>query len=171
MANEAYINKGTAKTVGGGGTPDVAWTMHGLANAAGQVSTQIDWGALPRPARYEWSCEVQWQATPTQGAVIELYIATAPESDNTQVDGDVYDGGALTDVGLADDADMRRNLRAIGAVVSENATASEKCVASGEFNCTSRYMSIVGYNAGGATINATASNFVFIIRPVYWQGQ
>jgi hypothetical protein len=32
-------------------------------------------------------------------------------------------------------------------------------------------MSIVGYNAAGATTNATASNFVFIIRPVYWQGQ
>jgi len=166
MANEAYINKGTAKTVGGGGTPDVAWTMHGLANAAGRVSTQIDWGALPRAARYEWSCEVQWQATPTQGAVLELYIATAPDSDSTQIDGDV----GSTDAALGD-ADMRRNLRAIGAVVSENAAASEVCVASGEFTSTARYMSIVGYNAAGATTNATASNFVFIIRPVYWQGQ
>lgn len=166
MANEAYINKGTAKTVGGGGTPDVAWTMHGLANAAGRVSAQIDWGALPRPARYEWSCEVQWQATPTQGAVLELYIATAPDSDSTQIDGDP----GASDAALGD-VDMRRNMRAIGAVVSENAAASEVCVASGEFDCTSRYMSIVGYNAAGATINATAGNFAFVIRPVYWQGQ
>lgn len=166
MANEAYINKAAAKTVGGGGTPDVAWTMHGLANAAGRVSAQIDWGALPRPARYEWSCSVQWQATPTQGGVLELYIATAPDSASSQIDGDP----GSSDAALGD-VDMRRNMRAIGAVVSENAAASEPCIASGEFTCTSRHMSIVGYNAAGATINATASNFVFIIRPVYWQGQ
>jgi hypothetical protein len=166
MANEAYINKGTAKLVSGAAGADVAWSMEGVANAAGRVSAQIDWGTLPRPGRYEWSCEVQWQATPTQGGVLELYIATAPESDSTQIDGDV----GATDAALGD-ADMRRNLRAIGAVVSENAAASEVCVASGEFNCTSRYMSIVGYNGAGATINATDTNFVFIIRPVYWQGQ
>jgi hypothetical protein len=168
MANEAWINKGTAKTVGGGGTPDVAWGIHGLASNAGRVSAQIDWGTLPRPARYEWSCEAQWQATPSQGGVLELYIATAPESDSTQIDGDV----GASDAALGD-VDMRRNLRAIGAVVSENAAASEVCVASGEFTCTSRYMTIVGYNNGGgsAALNATASNFVFIIQPVYWQGQ
>lgn len=166
MANEAYIRKGTSKLVNGEAGADVALSMEGVASAAGRVSAQIDWGAAPRPAIYEWSCEVQWQATPTQGGMLELYVAGAPDGDNTQIDGDV----GTTDAALGD-VDMRRNLRYIGCVVSENAAASEICVASGTFEFTQRYMSIVGYNGGGSTINATDSNFRFNIVPVYWQGQ
>lgn len=166
MANESYIRKGTSKLVGGEVGADVAMSMEGVGNGAGRVSAQIDWGAAPRPALYEWSCEVQWQATPTQGGVLELYVAGAPDGDNTQIDGDI----GTTDAALGD-IDMRRNLRPIGVVTSENAAASEICVASGTFEFTQRYMSIVGYNAGGASINATDTNFRFNIVPVYWQGQ
>ena len=166
MANEVYIRKGTSKLVNGEAGADVAWSMEGVANAAGRVSVQIDWGAAPRPDWYEWSCEVQWQATPTQGGVLELYVAGAPDADNTQIDGDV----GTTDAALGDN-DMRRNLKQFGAVVSENAAASEICVASGRLHFTQRYMTLVGYNAAGATINATDSNFRFNIVPIYWQGQ
>ena len=166
MANEVYLRKGTSRLVNGEAGADTAWSMEGVANAAGRVSTQIDWGAAPRPDWYEWSCEVQWQATPTQGAVLELYVAGAPDADSTQIDGDV----GATDAALGD-VDMRRNLKFIGAVVSENAAASEICVASGRFQFTQRYMSLVGYNAAGASINATDSNFRFNIIPIYWQGQ
>lgn len=166
MANEVYLRKGTSKLVNGEAGADVAWSMEGVANAAGRVAAQIDWGAAPRPDWYEWSCEVQWQATPTQGSVLELYVGGAPDADSTQIDGDV----GTTDAALGD-IDMRRNLKFIGSVVSENAAASEVCVASGRFQFTQRYMSIVGYNAAGATINATDSNFRFNIVPIYWQGQ
>lgn len=166
MANEAYIRKGTSKLVNGEAGADVAFSMEGVASAAGRVSAQIDWGAAPRPAIYEWSCEAQWQATPTQGGVLELYVAGAPDGDSTQIDGDI----GASDAALGD-VDMRRNLRYIGCVVSENAAASEVCVASGTFEFTQRYMSIVGYNGGGATTNATDSAFRFNIAPVYWQGQ
>lgn len=166
MANEVYLRKGTSKLVGGEAGADVALSMEGVANAAGRVSAQIDWGAAPRPDWYEWSCEVQWQATPTQGAVLELYVAGAPDADATQIDGDV--GNADAALG---DIDMRRNLKFIGQVVSENAAASEVCVSSGRFQFTQRYMSVIGYNAGGAAINATDSNFRFNIVPIYWQGQ
>jgi hypothetical protein len=166
MANEAYIRKGTSKLVNGEAGADVAFSMEGVASAAGRVSAQIDWGAAPRPAIYEWSCEAQWQATPTQGGVLELYVAGAPDGDSTQIDGDI----GASDAALGD-VDMRRNLRYIGCVVSENAAASEVCVASGTFEFTPRYMSIVGYNGGGATTSATDSAFRFNIAPVYWQGQ
>lgn len=166
MANEIYLRKGTSKLVNGEAGADVAWSMEAVANAAGRVSAQIDWGAAPRPDWYEWSCEVQWQATPTQGSVLELYVAGAPDADSSQLDGDI----GTSDAALGD-IDMRRNLRYIGCVVSENAAASEICVASGTFQFTPRYMSIVGYNGAGATINATDSNFRFNIIPVYWQGQ
>jgi len=166
MANEVYIRKGTSKLVNGEAGADVALSMEGVANGAGRVSAQIDWGAAPRPSLYEWSCEVQWQPTPTQGAVLELYVAGAPDADNTQIDGDI----GTSDAALGD-VDMRRNLRYIGCVVSENAAASEICVSSGIFEFTPRYMSIIGYNGAGATINATDSNFRFNIVPVYYQGQ
>lgn len=166
MANETYLRKGTSKLVNGEAGADVAWSMEGVANGAGRVSAQIDWGVAPRPDWYEWSCEVQFQATPTQGLGLELYVAGAPDGDSTQIDGDI----GATDAALGD-VDMRRNLKAIGQVISENAAASEKCVSSGIFHFTQRYMSIVGYDASGASVNATDSNFRFDIVPIYWQGQ
>lgn len=166
MANEVYIRKGTSRLINGEAGADTAWSMESVGNNAGRVSAQIDWGAAPRPGRYSWSCEVQWAATPVAGGALELYIATAPDADATQIDADVGN----TDAALGS-ATMRQNLQLIGAVISENATASEKCVRSGEFYCDKRYMSIVGYNAGGAAINGTDSNFRFDIVPVYDQGQ
>lgn len=166
MANEAYITKGTAKLFNGEAGADVAISVEGVANAAGRVSAQYDLGAAPRPALFSWSCEVQFQATPTQGLGLELYIAGAPDGDATQIDGDI----GSTDAALGD-VDMRRNLKFIGYVVSENAAASEKCVASGRFEHTERYLSLVVYNASGATVNATDSNFRFDLQPYAWQGQ
>jgi hypothetical protein len=166
MANESYINKGTAVLINGEAGAGVAWSMEGVANGAGRVSAQKDWGALPRPNRYSWSCETQWQATPTQGGVLELYVAGAPDGDSTQIAGDV----GSTDAAHAD-GDVRRNLQYIGSVVSENAAASEVCVRRGEFTFSDRYMSIFGWNAGGASINATDTVTRFDIQPIYDQGQ
>lgn len=162
MANESYINKGTALTISGVAGADYAWSVEGVANGAGRVSAQIDLGAAPRAEEYAWSCEIMFQATPTQYATFDIYAAGAPDGDSTQIDGDV----GASDAALGD-VDMRYNLRYIGSVVSENAAASEKCVASGRFRWTERYLTLVGYNGTGATVDATDSNFVFILQPVY----
>ena len=166
MANEIYVNNGTASLINGESGADYALSAEGVANAAGRVSAQIDLGAAPRPGIYQWSCEVQFQATPTQGSGLELYYATAPDGDNTQIDGDV----GVIDAALGD-IDMRNNLYPFGYVVSENAAASEKCIASGEITITARYLSIVIYNNSGATVNATDVNFRFDLQPKYNQGQ
>jgi hypothetical protein len=166
MANEVYVTTGTALLFNGEVGANVAFSMEGVANASGRVSAQRDLGAAPRAYMYRWSCEVQWQATPTQYATLDLYIATAPDGDSTQIDGDV----GASDAALGD-VDMRYNLQYIGSVVSENAAASEICVASGVFECFARYISIVGYNGGGASINATDSNFRFNLQPIAYQQQ
>lgn len=166
MAGELYTQKGSALLAGGEAGATVAWSVEGLANAAGRVSDQYDLGALPRPSRIEWSCEVQFQATPTQYKGLELYAAFAPDHDSTQIDGDV----GATDAALGD-ADMRYNLLPIGYVVSENAAAGEKCVRSGVFDATMRYISFVAYNDSGASVNATDTNFRFDFRLIYDQGQ
>lgn len=163
MANESYINKGTALLVNGEAGADSAFSVEGVANGAGRVSAQIDLGAAPRPFMFAWSCEVQFQATPAQGSGLELYVAGAPDGDATQIDGDIGNSDAALG-----DIDMRRNLKFIGFVTSENAAASEKCVKSGIFEHYDRYLSIVAYNASGASVNATDSNFRFDLQPVYY---
>lgn len=166
MANESYINNGTALLINGEAGADYALSAEGVTNAAGRVSAQIDLGAAPRPNIYSWSCEVQFQATPTQYKGLEIYIAEAPDGDSTQISGDV----GATDAALGD-VDMRYNLKYIGSVISENAAASEKCVNAGEFVTLNRYISVVIYNDSGASINATDSNFRFNLQPKYYQGQ
>lgn len=166
MANEVYIKTGTALLVSGAVGADFAWSVEGLTSGNGRVSAQIDLGASPRPGFYKWSCEVQFQATPTQGLGLELYKASAPDGTATQIDGDI----GSSDAALGD-IDMRRNLQPIGYVVSENAAASEKCNASGAFEHADRYLSLVAYNASGATVNATDTAFIFILQPYSWQAQ
>lgn len=166
MANEAFIKTGTALLISGVAGADYAWSVEGLANNAGRVSAQIDLGASPRPGLYKWSCKLQFQATPTQGLGLELYKAGAPDSDATQIDGDI----GSTDAALGDN-DMRRNLVQFGYVVSENAAASEPCIASGYFTHPDRYISLVAFDASGASVNATDTNFVFYLQPYSWQSQ
>src|SRR5512133_3518734 len=96
--NEAWLAVGTRLLVNGEASAQAALSAEGLANNAGRVSQQIDLLAAPRPYRFRWSCEALWTGTPTQGGVLELYIATAPDHDATQIDGDV--GNA--DAALAD---------------------------------------------------------------------
>lgn len=162
MANELYIDVGTAKKFQNHDTPDATWTVEGLANSAGRVSAQLDLGVAPRPYLYKWYVEVQFQATPTQGAVLELYKAAARDGANTAIQADI----GTIDAALGD-ADMRRNLTYIGQVVSENAAASEKCVAYGVFEHYDRYLSLVAYNASGASVNATAANFLCYVQPIF----
>lgn len=162
MANAIKDNGSAYSLVNGEAGAAYAWSMEGVANGAGRVSVQIDLGALPRGAEIDWTCEAQLQATPTQYKGIELYAAGAPDDDATQIDGDV--GNADAALG---DVDMRHNLLGFGYVVSENAAASELCVRSGTFRWKKRYISFVGYNESGATINATDSNFVFKFRVLF----
>jgi hypothetical protein len=166
MANEAYIATGTALLISGAAGAAYAFSVEGVTNGTGRVSAQIDLGVSPRQGLYKWSCEVQFQATPTQYKGIALYKAGAPDGDSTQIDGDV---GAL-DAALGD-IDMRSNLRNIGYVASENAAASEVCVSSGMFEHADRYLTIVVYNDSGASVDATDTNFIFTLQPYSWQAQ
>lgn len=166
MANEVYQGEGTTLLINGEASADYAWSVEALANAAGRVAVQIDLSAAPRPYKLKWTCECQFQATPTQYKGLEIYRAGAPANDSTRIDGDV----GATDAALGD-VDMRQNLKFVGYVVSENAAASEVCRASGEFEHVDRYLTLVAYNDSGAAVNATDSNFKFWLTPIWYQGQ
>jgi hypothetical protein len=163
MANKIYIDPESTLKINGEAGADYAWSMEGLATANGRVSARIDLGAAPRSKEYEWICVAAWQASPTQGKTLDLYIAEWGQSTTTP-------GESAGDVGASDaalgDVDQRRNLGPpIGSVTAEDA-ATTKMVSTGRFRTTSRYISLVGYNDGGATLNATDSNFEFYLTPV-----
>ena len=163
MTSKAYVLEETAILVNGEVSADVALSAEGVADAAGRVSAVQDWGAGPRAFMYDWVCEVQWQATPTQYGTLDIYLAEYDES-----------GVPPGDIGTSDaalgDVDQLRNLRYIGSVTVEDA-ATTLMVASGSFESTKQYHQFVVLNDGGATINATDSNFVLRVTPKAVQGQ
>ena len=163
--SKSFITAESTVKVNGEAGADHAWTVEGLTDANGRVSIQIDWGAAPRANIYDWSAEALFQATPTQYKSLNFYIATAPENDSTQIDGDV----GASDAALGD-VDQLRNLKFIGSLVAEEANTT-KMVASGVFTSNTRYMSLVAFNDTGATVNATDSNFIFTITERANQGQ
>jgi hypothetical protein len=165
MTSKAYVLTETALKFNGEAGADVAWSMEGVTDGAGRVSAQYDLGAGARAFEFDWSCELLWQATPVQYQALELYIAGAPDGDSTQISGDI----GATDAALGD-IDQVSNLQLIGTVVVEDAGVT-KMVASGSFEFSNRYITIAGLNNGGATINATDSNFIFTLTPKSIQGQ
>lgn len=165
MTSKAFVLTSTPKKFNGEAGADVAFSCENIAHGTGWVSAQFDLGAGAREFEFDWSCEVVWQGTPTQFSSMQLYIATAPDDDATQIDGDV---GAV-DAALSD-VDQRRNLEHIGDVVVEEPNTT-KMVGSGSFICKKRYLTIVAWNNGGTTTNATDSNFVFKLTPSSVQGQ
>ena len=163
--SKAFITAESTVKINGEAGADHAWSVEGVVDGAGRVSIQIDLGVAPRASWFDWSCEILCQATPTQGAVFELFRAGAPEDDSTQISGDV--GAADAALG---DVDQVRNLIPVGAVTVEEADTT-KMVGEGSFLHTQRYLTLVCLNSTGATINATDSNFVFKMTERAWQGQ
>ncbi len=165
MTSRAYVLTETTLKFNGEAGADVAWSMESIADGAGRVSAQHDFGAGARAFEFDWSCELLWQATPTQYQSLELYVSGAPDSDATQIDGDI----GSSDAALGD-VDQVNNMQLIGTVVVEDA-ATTIMVASGSFEFTNRYITLVAINNGGSSINATDSNFIFLLTPKSIQGQ
>ena len=171
MANEAYINAGTSILINGEASADVDFDVQGLTDGNGHISAQRDWGAPPQPFMYEWICECQFQATGlTQYGTLDLYVSEAPDGFATEHTGDPNDDTAPVNEALAQ-VDMVQNMKWIGAVVVEVATANVVMRASGVFESTFRYHAYVALNNSGASLHATDSNFIWRVKPIYVQGQ
>jgi hypothetical protein len=160
MASEIYIVEGATLLINGEVGADYAWSMEGIANGAGRLSTQIDLGADPRPYMYRWRCQVQYQATPTAATDLRLRKV---ESDGTYAD----DGLGEADAGLATEP---VNARQFGAVKTI-AAGTQVNIAGGVVEIYEQYVSIAGWNASGATTNATDSNCKLFLTPISDQQQ
>ena len=163
--SQAQINIGTALKFNGEAGADVAFSMEGRTTTNGQVSAQHDLGASPRDFMFNWHAEILAQATPTLGKTVDFYAVAAPDNDATQIDGDV----GASDANITGSTQVV-NLLWIGSVVWDAADTSKQN-GSGTFSHTSRYISILGINNTGATLNATDTNFLFYLTPYNIQGQ
>ena len=163
--SQAQIKIGTTLKFNGEGDADVAFSMEGVTDGNGRVSAQYDLGLSPRNYLFNWYAEGLLQATPTAGTSIDFFVVGAPDIDSTMIAGDV----GAADAALTG-AEEIVNLLQIGSLVVDTADTSKQ-VTFGTFEHTSRYLSIVGINNTGATINATDSNFIFLVTLYNIQGQ
>lgn len=158
MANKTYVNPETTLTWKSSGG-SAAITCTSLANNAGRVGAQLDRGASARAQRFYWELEYKCVATPTLGATVSVYLATA-YANSASPDGNV---------GTADAAlsalDKRRNLLFLGVVECDVAsTALQK--GSGTIEIAARYLSLVLVNEAGAAFSATAGDTIFSLTPI-----
>lgn len=162
MANKIYhAEESPIVFINSGGT--VAFTPKSVANGAGRISAQWDRGAGSKSALYQWSAKTKWQATPTIGSRLRLYLA---ESD---VAAQIPGGLGAADAGVATE-DLLRNCRFIGNVVVDRTSASE-IDANGQVLIRARYVSLVWWNAGGAALTATDADHELRLTPKPWEIQ
>lgn len=153
MANEILSKKGTALSFTSATTP--ALTLTSLAAGAGRVGAQKDYGADVFPRWWRWRLKTEFAVAPTEGKVIEIYLATS--------NGTVIDGAAgTTDAALANALD-RHQMQFIGVMYCRATTNTQ--YASGVFELLTRYFSPVVFNGGDQALSATAGDHELILEP------
>ena len=163
--SKGFVTNESELKVNGEAGADHAWSMEGTETATAQVSIQIDLGARPGAYLISWNASVKWQGTPTVGKTCNFYYAGTPDGTASQIDGDV----GVSDADLGATVALP-NTHWFGAVTVDTADTSIQ-VSSGEFVYFGRYISLIGENVGGTTLDATDTNFVFFMTVRALQGQ
>jgi len=164
MANLIYQNEGThlhAVPATAAQAEDVAFEVQSLASAAGRQSAQLDLGAGARSSLFEWRAFVQFATTPVLDEVVLIYLKT---SDGVHEDND--DG---TTEGAVSAIDKLKNLRFIGAIKVDQATADIEMVASSggtPIEIRARYVNVVFWNASADALTADVDENGFTLIPV-----
>jgi len=165
--SKAFVTNESELKVNGEAGADHAWSMEGTETATGQNSIQIDLGARPGAYIISWNCKMLWQGTPTVGKSCDFYYAGAPDATAANIDG----GITASDADLAGAALTNApNFNYFGSVVVDTADTSVMA-ASGSFVYYGRYITFIGINNGGTTLDVTDSDFTFFITVRAIQGQ
>lgn len=153
MANEILSKKKTALSFTNATTP--ALTLASLGAGAGRVGATKDLGADIFPRWWRWRLKTEFAVAPTEGKVIEIYLATS--------DGTIRDGGAgATDAALANVLD-RHQMQFIGVMYCRSTTSTQ--YASGIFEMLTRHFSPVVFNGGDQALSSTAGDHELILEP------
>lgn len=161
--NAVYEKLGTRiKFIASGG--DVLFTPKNIASGAGRISTRADLGAFPRPALYRYYGETQVQATtPVAGNLVRMYLSFW---DDDGTPGDPWGDVGATDAAFATEAELW-NLQQLRPIVVEAAAADTVFAAGGLIQIPYRYVSLVWWNASGASLTNDDAEHWFALTPVY----
>jgi hypothetical protein len=164
MANKVYINPETLLSFGSEGTDDADWSTESITNNAGRQSAMYDLGVGPRALRYAFRFYTQFQATPTLGAALRVYMKTAgPEDSATPAHPDNDDGTGDAAVSAID---KLNNLHHIGSVIVDEAAANVEMVVSGIIEIPNRHVGFVFWNASGATVTTDVAETKLELVPL-----
>lgn len=156
--NKVYTAFGTQKSflVSGG---DATLNVQNLANNAGAFSTQLNLGDSPRPTVYYWRAVTKITTAPTANTAIDVYAIWADDATNNAVDGNYNTSGGATG--------NLQNLKWIGRIVAEAATANIVLKASGIVTIPSKFVQIAWFNQTGQALSNTNTDHGFYLTPMY----
>jgi hypothetical protein len=157
MPNKIYRSVETAVTFTDT-TGSYALVLNNLATVTGRSSVGVNRGTGSLPYRYKWKAIIQWNVAPVVGDTVDIYLI---ESDGTYVDGvaNISTGGTFT-------AGQALNMKQIGAVRAQAATASTNYIASGICNIFERYYGIGVFNRAAQALKATNNTSLVILTPM-----
>ena len=142
---------------------DVVLTLTSLASDAGRQSAQLDLGANAQPFMFRWRAWVKFATAPVVGESVNIYLKT---SDGTHLDNDDGTG----DIAVSAE-DKLKNLRYIGSIVVDEASATPEFSASGTVAIYERYVHLVFWNATADALSATAADHGAYLEEIPLQGQ
>jgi hypothetical protein len=183
MANEALIKVGAqiifadhaTDFVGGAaktsleqsGATDIQIDTTDLADTAGRESAKVDLGAT-RAARYSVMASMEFAATPTTGALVELYWAPSPDSAAANGNPQNIDGvDAAAPSGIGTLAELVAVCQFIGVFVCTNdATGAVQTAYVGTFSPAERYGILIVKNESGAAFHSDAVETHIVFDPI-----
>jgi hypothetical protein len=157
MPNKIYRAVETAVTFTDT-TGTYALVLNSLAASTGRCSIGVDRGAGSLPVRYKWKAIIQWNVAPVLGDAADIYII---ESDGTYVD-----GVANLTTGATFTLGQSLNMKQIGAVRAQSATATTNFIASGVCNIYERYYGVGVFNRSAQILENTNNVSLVILTPM-----
>lgn len=189
MANEILLKVGTQLTfadhgtdfIGGaaktsleitGGAGDVQIDTTSLADTAGRESTKVDLGAT-RADKYSVMASIEFAATPTTGALVELYWAPSPISaaaNGNPMNIDGVDAAAPSGIGTL--AELVAVCQFIGSFICTNdPTTAVQTAWVGTFSPSERHGILIVKNESGAAFHSDAVETHFTLTPIITEVQ
>lgn len=138
-------------------TGDQTLVLNNLASDTGRYSVRVDRGTGSKPYRYMWKAVIQWNVAPTVGDVAEIFII---ESDGTYNDGVVGNTGGTFTSGQA------LNIKQVGVVRAQTASAATNFISSGECHIFDRYFAVGVFNRSAQSLQATNNVSRVILTPI-----
>ena len=139
---------------------DAVLTLTSIGAGAGRQGALLDLLATARPTRYEWRFFTKFATAPVVGEIIRIYLKTA---DGAQAHPDNDDGTGDAAVSAVD---KLRNLKLLGIMVVDEASATPEFVASGSVDIVSEEVAPVIWNGTADGLSATAGDHGFDLVPI-----